>query len=183
MNKQLNKHQKKGHYVEVFLADNKGHELITFSGIILAHNAKFVQMIDFTDLIYDGYVVFRKSDISEIRCSNKEKFIKKILNKERILQQALIKCDPIGLTTMKKMLQAIKKSGKAIILERLYQKGNVFQIGPIHSTAKKVVRINYFNSEGIYELKPVVSKYKEITYFRVDDNYSNLYSKYAKHIN
>ncbi|MFT5819963.1 MAG: hypothetical protein ACI8ZM_001188 [Crocinitomix sp.] len=182
MNKQLSKHQKKQHYIKIYLVDDKGTNLTNFDGVILSQNSKFILMMVFADLYYDGYVVFRKSDVSEIRRSKNEQFIHKILLKEGVLTAAIDSYTGIRLNTMEKMFKELKKRQVPVIVEQLYRSKDLFQIGPIHSTTKKMVRIDHFNSHGIYDLKPAVSKYKDITYFRVDDNYSILYHKYSKHL-
>ncbi len=180
MNKRLNKHQKKQNFVKIYLADDKGNALDHFSGIVLEHNTEIVMMIDLLDFNYDGYVIFRKSHICEIKHSKNEEFFQKILSKENLLEPILNRCQPIKLGEMEDMFKQLKKRNLPIIIERLYDSEDIFQIGPIHSVSKKSVRINYFNARGEFELKPVVSKYKSITFFRVDSTYANLFNKYTK---
>ncbi len=180
MNKSLNKHQKKQNFVKIYLADDNGTALNHFEGVVLDHNAEFVMMLDLMDFNYDGYVVFRKADICEIKRSKNEVFFQKILHKENLLQPILNDFHPIKLGGMEDMFKQLKKRKLPIIVKRLYGSDDIFQIGPIHSVTQKKVRINYFNAQGEFDLKPVVSKFTSITFFRVDSIYANLFNKYAK---
>lgn len=80
------------------------------------------------------------------------------------------------------MFNNFKQKDSPIILEGLYRVKNIFQIGSILKVGKKKVYIDYFNARGEFDLKQVSLKHTEITYFRIDSPYSNLFFKYSKRI-
>jgi hypothetical protein len=182
MRKRIQKHIDKKEYVKIYLSDKKGYSLINFSGIIFNQNESFILMSDFNDFNFDGFVIIRKSDVSEIRKSENETFIDQILNKEGIKNEILNKSKSLDflLSDFKEMFVDLEQKGKAIIIERLYEKESKFHIGPISKVEKKKVFINYFSAKGEFDLIPLVSKFKEITYFRIESPYANLYHKYSK---
>ena len=182
MNKRLKAHQKKQHFIKIYLADKNGSDMAYFEGVILDQNKIFVLMIDFQDFEYDGYVIFKKKDICEIKRTENEKMFQKILEEEKILKRTLDTCKPIELGDMKKMLSELKKRKLPLILERKYNSENVFQLGSIASVTKSGVKINYINARGEYDLKLVSSKFKKATFIKVDSPYSNLFFKYGKQV-
>lgn len=184
MKKRINKHIEKKDLVKVYLADNNGFDLINFTGIIFAQNEEFIVMSSLYDFNEDGYVVISKSDISEIKKGENEQFYDKILISEGINQKIearFIELD-FKLGTYAEMFESLKKVGFPIIIENLYGSKNIFLIGPIFNVKKKKVFIDYFNARGEYDLKPVSIKYKDITIFRFDDLYTNLFFKYSKRV-
>ncbi|WP_027420559.1 hypothetical protein [Crocinitomix catalasitica] len=180
MNNRLTKLKKKQQFVKIYISDADDVAITHFSGIVLDHNKDFVMMLDFHDFRSDGYVVIRKKDIYEIKRTKNEKFLQEIMEKEGILKESFKHLKTISLSTMERMFKQLKEKGLPIIIERRYKDEDIFQIGPIDSIEKKVVRIRYFNARGEYDHKPVRSNFKTITFFRVGDLYSELSHKYAR---
>lgn len=184
MKKRLKKHIEEQNFVKIYLADEDGFELTHFEGIIFDQNEDFILMCDLEDFSYDGFVVFRKSDISEIKRTDNEIFFDSIIKNEGIKEELIQKASSLdfSLGSMTEMFSKLFDDKQAIIIERLYETKTKFQIGPISKVVKKKVFIDYFNAKGEYDLKPVTSKFKDITYFRIDSPYSNLFFKYSKRI-
>lgn len=184
MKKKLRKHIQDKHFIKVYLSDNEGFTLTHFEGFLLDQNDKYIFMSDVRDFNYDGFVVARKADISEIKNSDNERFFDGILEKEGIKAAILKKASELNFTLsdFESMFQQLHKQNQAIIIECLYENDTKFQLGPVIKTNKKRVFIDYINAKGEFDLKPVSSKYKEITFFRVDSPYANLFYKYAKRI-
>ena len=182
MKKRINKHIDKKHYVKVYIEDKNGYSITHFGGIIFEQNEEHVLMCDMYDFNYDGFVVVRKSDISEIKRTENEKFFDRILDKEGIKKLILkkMKILSLKLDTYARMFSALKAKGLPVIIECRYGKKDLFQIGPIAKVKGKKVLVNYFNASGEYDLKPVISEFKNITFFRVDTEYANIFFKYAK---
>lgn len=184
MKKRINKHIEKKDFVKVYLADHNGFDLINFSGVIFAQNEEFVVMSSLYDFNEDGFVVISKSDISEIKKGENELFYDKIIISEGIKQKMearFLELD-FKLGTYAEMFESIKNVGFPIIIQNLYGPKSIFLIGPIFNVKKKKVFIDYFNARGEYDLKPVSIKYKDITFFRFDDLYSNLFFKHSKRV-
>lgn len=184
MKKRIKKHIDEKHYVKVYISDEQGINLTHFEGIIFDQNEKYILMSDFEDFHYDGFVVAKKSDISEIKRTDNESFFDSIIDKEGIKETIIQKAVNLGfkLGDFPYMFNLLKELGTAIIIERLYEKESKFQIGPVIKVDKKKVYIDYFNAKGEYDLKPITSKYKDITYFKLDSQYANLYFKYSNRI-
>ena len=184
MKKKIKKHIDAKNFVKVYLADDEGFTLIHFEGIIFDQNEKFILMSDFEDFNYDGFVVARKSDILEIKCANNESFFDSIIEKEGIKEVLLQKASDLNfkLSDFAEMFNTLKEIGGAIIIERLYETESKFQIGPVSKVEKKKVFIDYIKARGEYDLKPVTSKYKDITYFKLDSPYANMFFKYSKRV-
>jgi hypothetical protein len=184
MKKRVEKHIKNQDFVKVYLADKDDLSITHFEGFIFEQSDRFILMSDTTDFNYDGIVVLRKSDISEIKHKENERFFKKILDDEKITELIFTKRDALNfsLSTFEDMFEQLQSSGLSIIIECKYSKDDRFLIGPIVKTENKRVRLKYFNANGEFDLKPTSAKYKEITFFKIDSPYANIFYKYAKDI-
>lgn len=184
MKKRINKHIEKKDFVKVYLADHNGIDLTKFSGILFDQNEEFVLLCAFSDFRYDGFVVFSKSDISEIQKEQNEDFYYKILAAEGIIESVTEQYNTLNfeLGSHREMFDSLKTRGMSVIVENLYIEKNVFLIGPIFETKKKKVFIDYINARGEYDLKPTAIDYKNITFFSFDDRYSSMYLKYSKRV-
>ena len=184
MKKRINKHLEKRDKVKVYIVDENGNEITDFEGFIIEESEKYILMSDMFDFYYNGLVVLRKRDIYEIRCSDNEKFFKYMLDKEKITDAIFEKRNQIDfkLGSFKEMFESLQRLGIPIIIECDYGTKDRFIIGPVSDFDNKKVKINYFNSRGVYDLKPVVAKYKDITFIKIDSPYANIFFKYAKEI-
>lgn len=184
MKKRIKKHIDKREFVKLFLVDYDGDELINFNGTIFAQDDDFVVMNDMHDFNFDGFVVVRKSDISEIKRTENEVFFDKIIKSEGLKKQIednFIELNfPLG--SFPDMFEYLRIKGRPVIIEGLYNGKDTFQIGPISKVEKKKVFIDYFNSRGEYDMKPVSSKFRDITYFRIESPYTNMFYKYSRRI-
>lgn len=184
MKKTIKKHIDKQDFVKVYLSDDNGFSMIHFEGIVFDQSEKFVLMCDFEDFKFDGFVVFRKSDISEIKRSENESFVDSIIEKEGLKSSIIQKAANLDLNLdgFKEIVETLKVIEQPVIIEHLYDSKPRFHIGPITKIKGKKVYVDYINAKGEYDLKPVVSKFKEITYIKFDSLYANLFFKYAKRI-
>ena len=182
MNKRIAKHIKASQHVKVYLTGADDIDLGSFEGIILEQTDKFILMNDLMDFNYDGLAVIRKRDINEIKRTTNEVFFDAILKKEGIKKAILKRYKKLDfhLSSFTEMFTSLQDAGTPVIIERKYGSEDVFQIGPIEKAKQKRVHIKYFNAEGEYDAKPVVSKFKDITFFRIDSPYANTMSKYLK---
>lgn len=88
----------------------------------------------------------------------------------------------ISLAPFRELFSQIQNLCIPVIIECKYGNDDRFQIGPIYKVSDKKVRIKYFNARGEYDVKPVSSKFKEITSVKIDSPYANMFYKYAKEI-
>ena len=170
-------------YCKVFIANDEVM-FRHFDGIILSQNKEFLLMCEFFDFHYDGFVVFKKSDISEIKRGKNAKFFDKILDKENIKVEMYEKYlgFEFELSDYKTMFERLSELNLPIIVEQLYYKNEKFQLGLINKIKKDRVYIDYLNASGEFDLKPVCSEFKDITFFTFDSPYANFYYKYSINI-
>lgn len=182
MEKKIKKYINGRDFVKVYIANKQGKEITYFSGMIFNQSDDFILMCDFNDFNYDGFVVLSKSDISEIVYTKSECFFDLILEQEGIKEKLFKKIETLQfeLGTYQQMFEILGQQNLPVIIEQLYKDDAKFQIGSIQKVKKKKVVINYFNARGVYDRKPVSSKFKDITFFRVDNPYANLFYKYAE---
>ena len=184
MRKRIKKHIENKDFVKVYIIDTDGDLITYFQGIIFEQSKEFILMNDTTDFNFDGFIVLRKSDVSEIKHTENETFFNLILDNEQITTFILNKRKELdfSLDSLEEMSNKLKVLGLPVIIECKYRKDERFIIGPIDAVSSKKVKIKYFNAKGEYELKPIPVKLSEITYLRIESPYANLYYKYAKEV-
>lgn len=91
MKKRVKKYIDKNEFVKLYLTDKDENSLTHFEGFIFAQSSKFILMCDFQDFNYDGFVVVRKSDVSEIKRTENEIFFDSIVEAEGIKNKLLEK--------------------------------------------------------------------------------------------
>ena len=183
MKRRIQKHIEAADYVKLEIAEKTGDNLARFSGIILGQSPELILMSDSFDFYYDGLVLLRRSDIDEIRCSDNERFMKRIMQKEGMhaIFKKRAKALDIPLSSFAAALEHFRKLEIPVIIQRKYHDEDIFQIGPVMEVTDKKVLIKYFNARGEFT-KPVSSKLKDITYIHVDSPYANTFYKYAKEV-
>ena len=185
MKKRIQKHIDKQEYVKVYICDKDGTSISHSEGFIFEQNDKLVMMSDSMDFHYDGIVVLKKVDISEIKRTDNEKFFQMILEEEGLKKEVFVKKEKLNfhLDSYEKMFNILQKRKTPITIDAKYGTDGRFLIGPVMECNTKRVRINYFNTRGEFDLKFVACKYKEISTLKIDSPYANLFSKYVKEIN
>ncbi|WP_300665235.1 hypothetical protein [Fluviicola sp.] len=182
MKKRIQKHIDKEEYVKIYIVDQDGTSITNFNGYILEQDKQFILMSTNNDFFYDGITVIRKADISEIKRTENETFFQKIMEKENLEKEMFERKELLNfhLNSYQEMFQTIHQMNIPVIIETKYGDDDRFLIGPVASFHNKHVKINYFNSRGEYDLKPVSCKYKEITHLTIDSPYARLFYKYSK---
>lgn len=184
MRKRIEKCIKAGDYVKVHLTEPKGDYIKHVDGVILEQSADLILMSDSFDFHYDGLMIIRKRDISEIQLADTERFMKMILKKEGYMTAVQKRYKHMGLkiNSLEQALAQLQRSKRPVIIECKYGKHDLFQIGPIVNVTPKRVRIQHFNARGEYDAKPVITKLKDITTVRIDSPYANTFFKYVKKV-
>lgn len=181
LNKKLSKHVKNENFVKVYTTC-KGLNLGHYEGFIFDYNDNYVLMNDMRDFDYDGLVVFKKSDIYEIKHTENEKFFLHLLKKEHIKKKIFKQKKKLQfqLASMQKMMETLKSLHIPVICEHLYGKKDLFQIGTIQKAGKKKAQMKYFNARGEYDYKLLAVSYKTLTLIRIDSPYANIFHKHSK---
>jgi len=184
MKKAINNHIKNQDFVKAYLVDEEGSKITHIEGIIFEQTDKLILMNDMTDFNYDGLVIIRKKDLSEIKHTDNERFFKKILDKENITQKIASNKEQANviLSKYKELLVQVMVTKQPVIIECKYANDDRFLVGPITKVADKYIEVKYFNSQGQYDLKEVKVKIKDITVLKIDSPYANTFYKYAYEI-
>ncbi|MEP0367238.1 MAG: hypothetical protein ABJN36_05130 [Cyclobacteriaceae bacterium] len=184
MKKKLNNHIKNQDYVKVYITDEDESSITHFEGIVFEQTDELILMSDSTDFFYDGLVIFRKKDVSEIKHTDNERFLRHIMKEEGLIESTLKNREAVkfSLGTLQNTLTQLKKLGNAIIIECEYGDDSTFQIGPVNEVTDTYVKLDYFNARGEYDLKPTSSKLDEITHIKIDSPYANLFHKYSSKV-
>ncbi len=181
LNKLLRKHIKNENFVKVYTS-SKDFNLGSYEGFIFDYSDDYVLMNDMRDFDYDGLVVFKKSDIYEIKHTENEKFFLYLLKKEHIKKEIFKRKNKLKfkLASMQEMMETLKYLHIPVICEHIYGKKDLFQIGTIQKVGKRKAQMKYFNARGKFDFKLVPVSYKSITFIRIDSPYANIFYKYSK---
>lgn len=181
LNKLLRKHIKNENFVKVYTS-SKDFNLGSYEGFIFDYSDDYVLMNDMRDFDYDGLVVFKKSDIYEIKHTENEKFFLYLLKKEHIKKEIFKRKSKLKfkLASIQEMMETLKSLQIPIICEHIYGKKDLFQIGTIQKVGKRKAQMKYFNARGKFDFKLVPVSYKSITFIRLDSPYANIFYKYSK---
>jgi len=181
MKQKLDQHILSHNYVKVYITDKESAHITHFAGIVFDQTDDLVLMSDTNDFDYDGLIVLRKNDISEIKHTDNERFVTHILEQEGLRENWLERraAMNISLAPLQQLLEQVQALGLPIIAECRYKGDDIFQVGPIHSVTEEHLKIQYFNANGEYDLKPTLAELDAITFLRIDSPYANLMFKYA----
>ena len=91
MRKKIRQHIRKRNYVTVYITDRDSTVIAHYNGVLLAQSDCLLLIGVMYDFFYDGLVLVRKRDISEIRYSKKEKFFNQVIENEGIKGEFLNK--------------------------------------------------------------------------------------------
>ena len=184
MKKRIQKHIDQKDFVKVYIVDEDDYGISHFEGYIFDQNDKLILMCDHNDFFYDGIIVLRKKDISEIKHSDNEKFLDKINIAEKTKELDYKKFENLKfkLDSWEAMFSNLKHLDKPLIAECKYDDDDRFIIGPVDSIDKKKVKIKYFNSTGEFDLKPSSVRFKDITFLRVDSPYANTFYRHVDEV-
>lgn len=179
--KKLDKHIQKSHFVKVYLGDSEGNHLKHFEGVVFSYNNDFVFMCDFADFNPDGFVVFRKDDIIDVQRTENETFFDHILKSESLLRTVRVQKRefPLRLSKMETMFAQLREFKLPIIIECLYTEEELFHLGIVKKMDTKKVEIQFLGANGIFEKENRNIDFDDITFFRFDSPYANLFYKYA----
>ncbi len=130
------------------------------------------------DFQFDGYKIVRLKDLTNVRISDIEIFIKKILIEEAIYDQTG-NASKIALDGWEKMFRDFILLGKNIIVEGEKKINSSFNIGKIIEVNTKSIVFLGFDALGEWDQKPTVIPFKDITSVTIDGRYLTTISKYT----
>ena len=148
-------------------------------GYIVGYNDEFVLMREVYDFVLDGYHVFPRNTIAEVRFDKFNRYYDRILRKEGI-NTDISNEHAIDLTSWATIFRSIKKKGLPVIVENEDPEDESFDIGPITKVTQAAVYVRYFNAAGYLNETPTRILWKFITIAQFDDRYSKIFSKHLR---
>ena len=146
-------------------------------GFILALSNNLVLLQNVVDFHLDGYSIIRRRDITHVWHNEFERYYKKILKKEGLLDKVGLQ-ETISLNNWPSVFHSLKRIGKNIIIEKEFPDVYKFLIGKIIRINKKHVNIRYFDANGKWERGFRYAPYEEITRVQFENEYIKVFSKY-----
>jgi hypothetical protein len=178
MQELLLEHKAKKNLISIERKDIDQNNIQAF---ILSASSNLVLIQYLYDFKIDGIMVLRMSDISDINCSNTDKFQLQLLKDEKIYDQINLQynCD---LKNWKTAISDLRRDYDYFILEDENKDDPIFLIGKIEKMTSRSVHLNYFSGAGNWYKKLSVIKYNDLTACQVDTNYINVYKRYFERI-
>lgn len=146
-------------------------------GFVLAHSEKLVALQSVYDFNLDGVRIIRAADITEIKCSLTDKFQKRLLEAEGLIDRV-----PFGtafdLRSWQSAISQLSRAYSLMILECEAGDEKDFAIGRALKTTTASVQFQYFSGVGDWSAETVKLTYKKISSCQVDTNYANVYQRF-----
>ncbi len=177
-NKLLQKYLDNKEYIKIFRTICDKEEIL--SGFILKMSKGFLLIQPEYDFILDGYAIIRMDDYDSIRCNKNDKFKKKILKAERILDTTYGIDKNIILRSWTSIIHDLRKYDYHVIIESVNKDYLDFFIGSIKRVTKTSVSIHNYSPTGKLDKKPTTIKLNDIKILWFGDRYSTTFRKYLK---
>lgn len=148
------------------------------TGFILDASKEFILVQKEDEFLLDGYLLFQKKQIEDIRCNTFDKVSKKILKSEGVLDREYGIKNNINLLSFQTIFTDIKKEFGCAIVECEQGDDPVFVIGPIKRVNKDSLSIQHFDAKGMLEKKVTKVPFSDITLVTFGDRYTSTFKKY-----
>jgi hypothetical protein len=149
----------------------------SMEGYVLALSDDLVVLQFVYDFKLDGLMVIRAADISDVRCSETDRFQKKLMSDEGLEQ--MVPFDAAFNTgNWRALLSQFAQQHPIMILECEAQDEPDFVIGRVLKTSADKVQILGFSGDGTWDDKPTRLALGDLTSCRVGTNYIEVYQRY-----
>jgi len=149
----------------------------SMEGYVLALSDDLVVLQFVYDFNLDGIRVIRAADISDVRCSETNRFQKELMRHEGLEQQV-----PFDATfntgNWRALISQFARQYPLMILECEAQDEADFVIGRVVKTSADKVQILGFSGDAEWDDNPTKLALDDLTCCRVGANYINLYQRY-----
>ncbi len=149
----------------------------SIQGFILAASDQLVLLQYLYDFNLDGLRMLRSADITEVGCSLTDRFQRKLLVQEGLLQQVPFET-AIDVRNWKTAIAQLLRAYSFFIVECERGDDPDFCIGRIGRAADDAVEITFFSGSGEWSKQPERIRYEDMTCCQVDTNYIKVYQHY-----
>ncbi len=147
-------------------------------GVLFDVNSHLLLLQCLEEFHFNGYHILRTNDVSQLIFRNYERFLKKILAKEKIFPSVNMRYK-VNIADWEAAFRSLKNCQINIIVERERKKVNSFYIGTIEKVEEKSVYMRHFDAMGRWNKKPKIIPCREITKVIFNDEYINIFSKHT----
>jgi hypothetical protein len=135
------------------------------------------------DFYLDGYDVLPIKAITQTTSEGGRSFQEYVYHKTGKMSEVRLPENPPGLDEWRDCFLPLAATGQVVIVEcERRKKRNGFIIGPVIGLSESAVGILYFSPKGVWDRKPTVVPFVEITRVRIGDGYSMTFAKHLKPI-
>jgi hypothetical protein len=176
MREKLLEHIEQSHLIKI---ERKKIDEEDYNCIPLSMGKKLVLIKNYVDFLFNGYVIIRFKDFTNVRYNDVDKFAEYILQNENQIRER----EPIivsELDNWKDTFKELKKLNKYLRLERDDGEFIKYNFGEIVDVENDGITFHHFNALGEWDNKLIDIKYKDIMLVEVDDRYTRLFSKYVQ---
>lgn len=144
--------------------------------IPLTSNSKLFLAIKEDDFIFNGYSIYRLKDLDKVKVKND--MCDKILKEEGLTSNVHI--PSIDITNWESVFESLALMKKNIIIERQASDDQGFEyvLGRIYAIHRKSAFIWNFDSNGVWNERPIQVPYSEIRNITFGSRYVDTFSKY-----
>lgn len=171
---QLAKHQKQRNLVSIRRGEIDGNSI---QGFILDSSKELIALQYVYDFNLDGLMFLRVEDITEVKNSATNKFQKRLLQKEGLLEKISFGAT-FALSDWKSLIAQISQKRELMIIERETLTQPDFFIGVILKATKSGVRGRFFSGTAKWAERHEKLKFKDITSCQIRTNYINVYQRH-----
>jgi hypothetical protein len=167
-------HQKKRNLISI---SRKQIDPNSIQAFVLGHSRELVALQYVYDFNLDGLRVIRAADVTDVRCMATDKFQKRVLMQEGLVQRVPFE-SVLDLSDWRSVISQLAKEHALMILECEAAKEKDFVIGRVLKTTADEVHIRHFSGTANWEKRPTRLKLSDITSCQVGNNYLNVYQRH-----
>jgi len=146
-------------------------------GFLTGHSDSLLALEYVYDFQIDGLMILRRSDITEVKRTETDKFQECLLKHEGI-QPGAQNPTPLDLTGWKPLIKQLSEHYSLMILERELGPSPEFTIGRPLKIAETQVEFHTFTGTGRWASKAERLKFKQITCLQVNTRYLGFYQRH-----
>jgi hypothetical protein len=167
-------HRKDRDLISICRSDIDAHAI---QGFVLGCSRELVVLQYVYDFNLDGLMVLRAADITEVRCTDTDKFQKDLLLQEGLAQKVPF-AFTLDLSGWGTVISQLAQAYALMILECEDGKRKEFVIGRVLQTTPREVHIHHFSGAANWAQQPTRLRFSDITSCQVGTNYLNFYQRH-----
>lgn len=130
------------------------------------------------DFVPDGCKIIRKSDVTEIYCTEAESFLQNITEKENA--DFSLKAPDVCIDGMQELFDDLKQKKCLVTVECEDFEGNILLVGRVIDTANGLVTLCTFDGTGKWDDEPSSVDIDAVSCVTIGNSYMRIIEKYLK---